>query len=201
MVDRPGAQASLHLLQPTSPERLADAPVRALVQELYSGAGGLFFQEVREARGWAYSVRGALSTGSWPEDDSLRWATAATAPERCAAAATLMRDLLRRDAVDPSRFARAQAAAIAALQAHRVSFRSIAGVVESWRRLGYTADPRPQRLAAIAAATAADAEAWLARESARPMTVAIVGERARLDVDALEKIGPVSILTESDLSF
>ncbi|MEC8422777.1 MAG: insulinase family protein, partial [Myxococcota bacterium] len=71
-----GAQARVALLcpGPPVPRDGAQDAARRVWDEILGGAANLFFQEIREARGLAYSTRGRASRGRSPDDDTVLWA-------------------------------------------------------------------------------------------------------------------------------
>ena len=199
LLHHPAAQASVVVLQPAPPERPGDAPARVLLNRIFGGSAGLFFQEVREARGWAYSVQGQVSRGGRAGDSDLRWASAATDPGRAGAAAALMVRLLRDAPLDPDRFRRAQSAATAALRASHIGFRSVPATIVGWEEAGYTGDPRSARLAAIASLDLDAVAAYRDHAAHAPLTVAIVGDLTALDRAALAGLGPIEERAVGDL--
>jgi predicted Zn-dependent peptidase len=126
------------------------------------------------------------------------WASVGTQPDKTAAVVALLLDLISAP-LAPQRLARAQAASIEKLRAGRIAFRGIPGTIEQWHRQGLHADPRPARLQALTAATIDDVRRCAAPLASAPLTVAIVGDTQRIDVDALAAIMPVETLSAASL--
>jgi len=199
LVHHEAAQASVAVLQPAPPERPDDAPARVLLNRVFGGSAGLFFQEVREARGWAYSVQGQVSRGGRVGDPDLRWARAATDPGRAGAAAALMVRLLRDAPLDADRFARARSSATEALRVSHIGFRSVPATIVGWEEAGYAGDPRAARLEAIESAPLERVVEYRDRVAQNPLTVAIVGDLSVLDRGALSGLGPIEERSLDDL--
>jgi predicted Zn-dependent peptidase len=169
-----------------------------LFSEYMGGSAGLIFQEIREARGMAYSAQASWSSSRRPGDASLMWASVGTQPDKAPAVVALLLELLAAP-IAPERLARAKAASIEKLRAGRIAFRGIPGTIEQWHRQGLHADPRPARLQALTAATIDDVRRCAAPLASAPLTVAIVGDTQRIDVDALAAIMPVETLSAASL--
>ena len=200
LVHHPAAQASVQVLQPQPPSGPDASIPRRLLAETWGGSAGLFFQEVREQRGWAYSVSGRVSGSGWVGDDSLRWAQAATDPERASAAAVVLTRLLRDTPVDAERFERARTSALEKLRGHRVGFRSRPGAFLGWADAGHgMQDPRAGWLDRLASVGQAEVEAWRRAGASRPVTVCIVGDLDRMDLDPLRALAEPEVRAAPDL--
>jgi predicted Zn-dependent peptidase len=194
-----GAQARVALLSPGAPIPEEEDAARRVWDEILGGAANLFFQEVREARGLAYSTRGRVERGRRPVDDSVLWALTMCDGGRAAEVAALMVRLLRDPAPIEARFERARSALLARDAAHRIRPRAVAGTVAAWRRYGLVGDPRPARRAALGALTLDDVLALQARCATRPLTLSVLGDLGTVDRGALAELGPVSVLETVDL--
>ena len=196
-----GAQARVAVLcpgSPSAPDESMDA-ARRVWDEILGGAANLLFQEVREARGLAYSTRGRCERGRRPADDAVLWAVTMCDATRAAEVAALMLRLLREPAAALARFARARDALLARDAAHRIRPRGIAGTVAAWRRWGHAADPRPVRRAALDALEPDVLGSYQAVWAARAVSVTVLADLSRLDPRDFDAIGPVSTLDTPDL--
>ena len=196
LVHHESSQVSIHLFcpRPFTPQR----HLPMLYSEYMGGSAGLIFQEIREARGMAYSAHAAWSSSRRPGDASLMWASVGTQPDKAPAVVALLLELLAAP-IAPQRLARAQAASIEKLRSGRISFRGVPSTVEQWHRQGQHTDPRPARLQALSATTTDDIAQLAAPLASAPLTVAIVGDTQRIDVDALAALMPVESLSADSL--
>ena len=194
-----GAQARVALLCPGDPLPEAKDAARRIWHEILGGAANLLFQEIREARGLAYSTRGAVERGRRPTDDTVLWAVTLCDGRRAVEVASLMRSLLSDPATVENRFDRARDALLARDAAHRIRPRAVAGTVAAWRRAGMPTDPRPERRAALRAAIVDDVVALQAEWMARRSTISILGDLANVDGSAAGMLGLVSEIGTEDL--
>jgi predicted Zn-dependent peptidase len=107
LAHQPAAQARVAILCPGPPHEPADDPVRRVFDEVLGGSANLFFQEIRESRGLAYSTGGSCDAGWRVGDADVMWAVTACDVIRAAEVAKLMLSLLptrsRRASREPSR--------------------------------------------------------------------------------------------------
>ncbi|MCA9700072.1 MAG: insulinase family protein, partial [Myxococcales bacterium] len=143
------AQAKIGLLLPGEPYDPARSPVYRLFHEYVGGQAGLIFQEVREARGLAYSAHGGHSSGARMGDQNLFWAKAGSRPDRAVEVVSVLLNLLRELPAQERRFERARGSAIEAIVGARVRFRGYGFTAEGWRLRGLDEDPRPRVLAEL----------------------------------------------------
>jgi predicted Zn-dependent peptidase len=194
------AQAHVAVLTRDADYASHRVPLYKLYSEAMGGSAGVVFQELREARGLAYSARGSLDRGALPGDDNLVMGQVATTPEKAADAAAVLFELMRDSPVDAARFARAKSSAVQKLQAEATTFRRIPTSVLSWRLRGLDRDPRPAWIEAMRGLEHADLTAFTDRWRQRPMTVAVLGDLTRIDRAALQRLGDCVELTLGDIS-
>ncbi|MEL6342785.1 MAG: insulinase family protein [Myxococcota bacterium] len=192
-------QASVTVLCPQSPYDPKKAALIQLYNEYMGGSAGVVFQEIREARGMAYSAQASWSLGWQRGDQNLLWASAGTQADKAAAVSALLVEMLREMPIQPARWARARASAVAKLRTSWIRFRNLPSTIASWNRRGYPSDPRPHRLEELHALTFDDLQAHAAPLREAPMIVAIVGDVNRMDLGALGQIAPVRPLALDEL--
>jgi predicted Zn-dependent peptidase len=190
----PGAQVQLGVLVPSEVYDPARVPVYKLLAGVLGGSDGLTFQTVREARGLAYSAGAQYDRGGLPGHDNLLRFVAGVAPQQVIPTVTLLLELLRDTPLDPSRFARAQRAAIQGVRAERTRFRSRPHAAHSWLLRGLPGDPRAGWLSELERLQASDLEALWAPLRQTPVTVTVLGDLEGLDLDALAQLGDVQVL-------
>jgi len=200
LVHHPSVQASVAVLCPWSQYSSEEAHNHHLYGEYMGGSAGLVFQEIREARGMAYSAHAGWRLGWQSGDSNLLWASAGTQADKAAEVTALLVDMLRNLPPQPARFARARDSAIARLRTSRFNFRSMPATVAGWARRGHPADPRPPRLERLASMTLGGLQDFAGRFADAPFQIAIVGDLARIDQAALAQIAPVRIV-EPDALF
>jgi predicted Zn-dependent peptidase len=159
----------------------------------------LVFQEIRESRGLAYSASSYLDTGDHPRDAAGLLGFVSTQAEKLPVAIETFLSLLRSGDVQGARLEQSKAAVEQRYRANRIDPRAVSAWVVSWDDLGEPSDPRPWQRERIAAMTEADLEVLAKRFGALPVIIAVVGDRTRIDFEALGKIAPVREVEAADL--
>ncbi|MBI5883746.1 MAG: insulinase family protein [Elusimicrobia bacterium] len=150
---------------------------------------GVIFQEIRESRALAYSAYGYYDEGVVKGDENMLVGQVETQADKTLEAASVMLDLLH--ALPPSveRFAEVRQQQEQLFRTRRIGFRQVPSTLVSWEKLGYTGDPRPARFEKTLRYTLADLVSFSGRFKERPMTVFILGNKPRLDLDGIRKLG------------
>ncbi len=156
------------------------------------------YQEVRESRGMAYWVWGDVSTGSRPSDEWAFLGGLATQTDKSIAAIEVYLDVLGQP-VDAPHLATARTTLEGWIAGDWVMPRSVPLWMDRWALMGETGDPRPADLERIRSVDDATILDLLASVGDRPALIAIVGDRDRVDLEALARIGKVTELEPEDL--
>lgn len=191
LLDHDSAQATVELLVPDVPWAEEEYALRRLWNEYMSGSAGLVFQEIREARGWAYRAGATYASGWRVGDQNLLRAHVGTQPDKAADVAQLLLSLVRSPPDDAARWSRSKSSALEKARSHRVTFTAAPATAEAWRLKGHGVDPRPERLRALRTPGLEDLARWSDRLADAPFTLAIVGDVERMDLRALEKLARI----------
>nr|WP_255216541.1 insulinase family protein [Pseudenhygromyxa sp. WMMC2535] len=189
LLHQEAAQTRVGVYLPSAAYDPARSAVYRLFHEYVGGQAGLIFQEVREARGLAYSAHGGHSAGARLGDHNLIWATAASRPERAAETAAVLLGLLRELPAHERRFERARGSAIEKLVGSRVRFRGYGFTAEDWRLRGLDEDPRPRVLAELRHLGLADLLHFAEPLEQAGAAVVLVGDTTAMDMAALAGLG------------
>jgi predicted Zn-dependent peptidase len=168
-------------------------------QYLGGGMSSLIFQEIREARALAYYSYAYVSTGVTADDDWAMIGGLGTQADKTAGALSVYLELLRERPIDPSRLGHTLETLDAQYRSSRVDPRIVMWWVDHWARRGELEDPRPWEWAEIQKLSADDISAFAKSYADRPVLVSIVGDRARVDLAALAKLGTVVEVQAADL--
>lgn len=194
------AQAKVSVLIPNKPLSNDDRPVAQLYGEyLGGGMGGLVFQEIREARGLAYSAHGGYWRGSRPKDQSGAVGNLGTQNDKTIDALTTLLGIMRNPPLQADRLAKAQEAIDQEYRVARVSPRSIVGWVTAWDELGLDSDPRPGYWAKHRTLDANALTAFAGSFAKHGVIISVMADKAGLDMKGLEKIGKVEIVDPKKL--
>ncbi|HAH07548.1 MAG TPA: hypothetical protein DCM05_13690 [Elusimicrobia bacterium] len=180
------------------------APERAVDYHFYSdymggGMSSVIFQEVREARAMAYSASGGYAQADHQGDETRLWGRLGTQADKTLDASTLLKSLLTKLPASEDRFRETKRSIEERYRTSPVEFRRVPGTVLYWEDLGFAKDPRPERFRKSLAYTLKDLEGFAARFENSPKTVYILGNRSRVDLEALKKLGEVSEKTLDEL--
>lgn len=189
-------QAKVNVVFPQPPLPRADRITATMLGNVLGGdMSGAIFQEVREARGLAYSAYGTYRIGERPDDAASLFGALGTQADKTLDALSVLLGLLRAAPLTPERFAAAKTAAIAEYRADYIGPRDRLGAVLRWDRRGEAEDPRGWELAGIEAAELAAVQAFAGRFAAAPVIISVMGDKGRIDLAALRKLGKVEEVT------
>jgi len=148
---------------------------------------GLVFQEIREARGLAYSAFASLFENGRRRDDALVFAFLGTQVDKTNDALNALLTLFDTFKVDSARFTSAKSALEKKIQAARADPRLIGRRVFDWADFDLTEDPGPARHKALKEVKEPDLQAFAEELLGNQPVVAIAGDRTRIDMRALKK--------------
>ena len=189
--DKDVAQSQISVLLPKPPLAASDTPLSELYNGYLGGMEGLIFQEIREARGLAYSAVAGHRPGRMKADQSALSAYVGTQTDKTLDALTLMLSLLREPPLQPQRLAKTQAAIIQRYRASRASPRWVNSLVRSWDDLGLATDPRSSYFARHQQLDGAALTEFAGRFASGDVIISIMGDRKRIDFAALAKLGKI----------
>jgi len=200
LVSRKLAQSQLHIAAP-QPPIARDDRVLARLYSLYMDGhmGAVVSQEMREARGLAYSAWAAYAAGVRPKDQSAVLAFVGTQSDKTVDALTTMLALLHRPPVDESRFAVARRALDEEYRASRVDPRAAPAWVQSWDDRGESSDPRPREWQLLETLDASALADFATRAASGPFLLGIMGNPDRAGRAALAHLAPLAPIPASSL--
>ncbi len=148
------------------------------------------FQEIREARALAYAAWGGYGEGHWAGDDNSVYGGLATQADKTIEATELLRKLMADLPLSEERFAGTIRSIEQAYRTNPSGFRSAPWEPMRWEEQGITGgDPRPRRFKALLKYRMSDLEKFARRFNERPMTIYILGNRERVDMEKLKGLG------------
>ena len=179
----------------------ASVPATELYNSYFGGGmSGIVFQELREARALAYSAWARYFNGDRKGDQNRMVGSVACQPDKTVEAVAAFMDLMDNIPVSPERFEEARASILNRYRTNKISFRRVLGSVRSWERLGVPVDPRKSRFEKIQVAEMDDMLGFYGQNlKNRVKLISIVGDKNKIDLDALEKYGTVSEVGLEDI--
>lgn len=185
-IDQKVAQAQVRIGWPTTELKTADNLKASLFNQYVGGGmGGLIFQEIREARGLAYSAWTYHTSSARVGDESLVVAGLGTQADKTVEAVETMMSLLIPLRVEPGRFATAVNSLDAEFRKNRTSPRSRSDVVFAWEDRGLSVDPSIAEYAALHNTPASDMQVFANSKTKTPPVLSITGDSGRIDIKAL----------------
>ena len=192
-------QAAVYLYVPDQDYASAEYPLYATWRSYMGGSAGLVFQEIREARGLAYSAGGSYAEGGRLGDQNLAYTQATVQADKAVEALELMLGFARGHQLDPERFERARDTAAQGNRVRRTGFRSIPSKAWAWERVGVAGDARVTWGEGIEALTLEELQAFGDRWAEQPITIVLLGDRERLDMAAIGALATIEEVTMDDL--
>ncbi len=177
---------------PQGPRPREQRPVaRYLGQYLGGDMSSLIFQEIREARGLAYYAYAFVTPGTYADDEWALLGGMGTQADKTGEALTTYLELLRERPIDAARLSRSRASLDAEYRSSRVDPRWVMWWVDGWLERGESGDPRAWEWAEIQKLELDDVGGFAKDLGGRPVIISIVGDRERVDLDALARLGTV----------
>ena len=169
------------------------APALALYNEYFGGGmNAVVFQELREARGLAYTAWADLESPSYPEDSYSFTAFIGTQNDKMRQAAEAFDMIINDMPQSEAAFTVARDALLNRLRTSRVTGFNVLRSYVSCRQRGLSEPEDRAIYDAVSSMTLADVTATQERwAKGRDYTYAILGKASDLDVDFLSTLGPV----------
>ncbi len=191
-LDKEVAKANVRFAFPAAPLTREQRPLAMLYTQVLSGnMSAAVFQELRESSGLAYSAYAGVSGGRTPQDASALFGSLSTQTDKTPDAIARFMALLKSPPLSEARVEEAREALDLEYRATRLDPRWLGWSVVSWDELGEAADPRAWEWAQVKSVDTAEltrfAKAWMDA----PVVFAVVGERARVGMEALQALGEV----------
>ena len=201
LFDKGIAQALVRIETGDEPYNETRRPAIQLYNEYFAGGmGGIVFQELREARALAYSAGARYLTGDRKGDQNLMVGVINCQADKSPEAVAAFLDLLENLPISPERFAAARRAQIQQYRTSRLGFRQVLGAVRTWERQDVPIDPRGWRFEQIRQATLNKVlDFHKERIKGRPWMVSIVGDKSKIDMEALTPEGKIIELELEDI--
>jgi predicted Zn-dependent peptidase len=200
LVDRPVAQSQVRLAVPHAPLDRGKRVVARLYSEYMGGnMGALVFQEIREARGLAYTANAGFRTGLRPVDQSALVGTMGTQADKTIDALTTLLSLLRKMPLQEQRFRVARDTLDEEYRSSRVDPRAAPLWVFGWDDQGEKSDPRPREWDQLKKLTGADLAAFALEVASGATLISILGHTKRFDQAALGEVGHIENVPVSKL--
>lgn len=177
-----------------------NVPVELYNAYFAGGMSGIVFQELREARALAYSAGALYHQGSRLKDENLMIGVIGCQADKTPEAVEAFLDLFDNLPESPERFAEAVDGIMNSIRTAKIGFRGVIGAVRGWERRGIEGDPREEVFVAMQDVELGDLlEFHGERIRNAPKLISIVGDKNRIDLEALEKFGTIREVTVDEI--
>ena len=161
---------------------------------------GIVYQEMREARGLAYSAMAFVEEPERKHHPYGYFTLIATQNDKMIDALTAFEEIINNMPLSEQAFAIAKEAIISRLRSERITKDDVLTYYLDQEELGLTEDTRKQLYEAVLNMTLEDVKAYqLANVKDRKTITSILGRESDLDVKSLEKWGKIVRLTQEDI--
>ena len=176
-------------------------PVRNLYNSYFGGGiNSIVFQEMREARGLAYSAGASYNRPGRPDLSYSVYTFIATQNDKMIEAINAFNSILNDMPESDISFQLAKEGLITNLQTQRIIRDDILWDYLNAKRFGYDTDARKLLYDTILNMTLTDVKDFQNRYiKNKPLTYCILGDIKDLDMEALKEIGKVTILTQEEI--
>ncbi|MCQ2118151.1 MAG: insulinase family protein [Bacteroidales bacterium] len=180
---------------------VANAPELEMYNEYFGGGmNSIVFQEMREARGLAYSAYAYMYEPDYADGDYYFTAFIATQNDKMRTAIEAFDEIINNMPESEAAFSVAKEALIGRLRTERTTGESVLWKFRSCRKLGLSEVPEKLIFEKVQNMTLADVKAaqekWV---KDRKYTYAILGDIKDLDVNYLKTLGPVKTVSLEEI--
>ena len=164
------------------------------------GMNAIVFQEMREARGLAYSAYANYQRPGKPDRSYILNTFIATQNDKMVEAIGAFINILYEMPESENTFNIAKESMITNIRTQRILKEDILWNYLSAKEFGYTTDTRKELFEKIPSMTLKDVKVFQEKYiKNKPFTYCILGNTKDLDMEALKKIGPVTTFTQEEI--
>lgn len=200
-VDHDMVQTEMLFVSKADPFTMELLPEAALFNEYFgSGLSSIVFQEIREAKALAYGASASFTTPRKKEESHYVRAFIGTQADKLNDAVDAMMVLMNDMPVNENQFNGARTAALKRIASDRITKERIYWSYDAVQRLGRTDDMRKVTYDQLPGITVNDLKTFFdAKIKGRKYTYLVIGKKSALNMDALQKLGPVREVSKKEL--
>jgi predicted Zn-dependent peptidase len=180
---------------------IKNSPIGNLYNNYFSGGmNSIVFQEMREARGLAYSAYAGLFKGTTPKDPYYFYAFIATQNDKVEQAVKAFDEIIEDMPRSEKAFELAKSGILANLESQRTTKANILWGYLEYEKFGLTEDINKTIYEGVKNLTLDDVVAF--QQSfikGRPYTYCILGDKNDLDLNYLRSLGQIKFLSQKDI--
>jgi len=178
-----------------------NVPVIRLFSEYFGGGmSSIVFQEIRESKALAYSVRSTYATATDKNKSNYVYSYVGTQADKLPEAMIGMFELINNMPEAENNFVAAKEAIIQGIRTERITKSAVLFNYLNAQKLGLTYDIRKDVFEKVPTLTFADIKSFEEKHvKSKKYTIAVIGKKDGLDLKALEKYGKISFLTSEEI--
>ena len=191
--DKKAIQSKVYIIRDGQINNDHDRIMAAAFNSYFGGdMSSLVFQEIREFRSLAYTAYANYRNPFYKEDKSFLLGFVSTQSDKTIDAMNAMFTLLDTMPSKPERLYEIKASLVQSINTTHPSFRNLSTTVESWRKQGYTNDPRKISIEVYKTLQFSDIENFYkSNVKGRPSLITINGDGKRIDLKKLARFGKI----------
>lgn len=176
-------------------------PVRSLYNNYFGGSmNGIVFQEMREARGLAYSAWAGYGRPSKPDRSYFMTSFIATQSDKMKEAIEAFSGILNEMPVSEKAFSLAKENIVTKIRTERILREDVLWNYLDAQEFGYDTDSRKEIFEKTPSLTIEDVKKFQETYiKNKPYTYCILGNTKDLDMNTLKKIGKITTLTQQEI--
>ena len=160
----------------------------------------IVFQEIREFRSLAYSSWASYNTPWHNDKEGNFMGYVGCQADKTLEAISVFKDIALNMPLKPERLEQTKSSLIKGINSKRPNFRRFPSMVSSWMMKGYTEDPRKTQVDYFNTMSFDDIVNFQKEHvSNQPMTITILTDKERIDMEELKKFGEIIILDKDDI--
>ena len=164
------------------------------------GMSSIVFQEIREFRSLAYSSWASYNTPWHNDKEGNFMGYVGCQADKTLEAISVFKDIALNMPLKPERLEQTKSSLIKGINSKRPNFRRFPSMVSSWMMKGYTEDPRKTQVDYFNTMSFDDIVNFQKEHvSNQPMTITILTDKERIDMEELKKFGEIIILDKDDI--
>ena len=194
-------QTEMVLSSKAGPFDVEKLPYASLFNEYFgSGLSSIVFQEIREAKALAYGASASYTSPAKKQDAHYVRAFIGTQADKLPDAIDAMLKLMNDMPIADAQFEGAKTSALKVIASTRITKENIYWQWDAAQRRGLDHDVRKNNYERIPKITLPDLKTFFDKEiKGKPYTYCVIGKESAMDMQALEKLGPVRKLSKKEL--
>ena len=199
--DKKAVQSQVYILTEGDEMSLEDRNMSIAFDRYFgAGMGGIIFQEIREFRSLAYSARGTYQRPYYLNGKGYFQGYMGNQADKTLEALDAYLELLRNMPEKSGRNEKIKSGLIQSLNSKKPNFRSVARQVKTWKHQGFQADPRVTQHERFQELEFQDIVKFYQNYIKKDVvTIAIVGDKRKIDMEKLAKFGTVIEVSKKDI--